>query len=166
MTNVFPIELFGSGSEVLLLSMPLLLVVANKMQNGTKNTKSKDETPLRRLAQCGDRHSCVSTLAENANQRLDAIGYTGQWEDAKATLVRILNEMERVTWVTDEGEYMHLEFRTRLLRFVDDVEFVIDDGSKQIHFRSASRVGKGDLGVNRRRMARIRQAFHRSQLRA
>jgi uncharacterized protein (DUF1499 family) len=166
MTIVFPIELSGNGSEVLLLSMPLLLVVVNNMLNNTEYTKGKDEALRRRLAPCGDRHSCVSTLAENADQRLDAIGYTGQWEDAKATLVRILNEMERVTWVADEGEYMHLEFRTRLLRFVDDVEFVIDDSSKQIHFRSASRVGKGDLGVNRRRMARIRQAFHRSQLRA
>ncbi|HEY6084419.1 MAG TPA: DUF1499 domain-containing protein [Nitrospira sp.] len=43
-----------------------------------------------------------------------------------------------------------------LLRFVDDVEFLFDDDTKTIHFRSASRVGYGDFGVNRRRMEEIR----------
>jgi uncharacterized protein (DUF1499 family) len=43
-----------------------------------------------------------------------------------------------------------------MLRFVDDVEFVFDDESKTIHFRSASRTGYGDLGVNRRRMEQVR----------
>jgi uncharacterized protein (DUF1499 family) len=39
---------------------------------------------------------------------------------------------------------------------VDDVEFVFDDESKTIHFRSASRIGYGDYGVNRDRMEAIR----------
>jgi uncharacterized protein (DUF1499 family) len=39
------------------------------------------------------------------------------------------------------------------------VEFVFDEGSKTIHFRSASRVGYGDLGVNRRRMENIRSSL-------
>jgi len=43
-----------------------------------------------------------------------------------------------------------------LLRFIDDVEFVFDDATKMIQFRSASRTGYSDLGVNRRRMEEIR----------
>jgi uncharacterized protein (DUF1499 family) len=39
---------------------------------------------------------------------------------------------------------------------VDDVEFVFDDEAKTIHFRSASRTGYGDLGVNRARMEQVR----------
>ncbi len=51
---------------------------------------------------------------------------------------------------------MHYEFTSFLLRFVDDVEFLFDDETKTIHFRSASRTGYGDLGANRRRMEEIR----------
>jgi uncharacterized protein (DUF1499 family) len=43
-----------------------------------------------------------------------------------------------------------------VLRFVDDVEVVFDDDAKTIHFRSASRTGYGDLGVNRARMEQVR----------
>ena len=56
----------------------------------------------------------------------------------------------------EEEAYLHYEFTSRLLRFVDDVEFVFDDESKTIHFRSASRIGYGDYGVNRDRMEAIR----------
>jgi len=40
-------------------------------------------------------------------------------------------------------------------RFIDDVEFLIDEDEELVHFRSASRVGRSDLGVNRKRMSKI-----------
>ncbi len=40
--------------------------------------------------------------------------------------------------------------------FVDDVEFLLDDSKKVIHVRSASRLGKSDLGINRKRIETIR----------
>jgi uncharacterized protein (DUF1499 family) len=62
-----------------------------------------------------------------------------------------------------EGDgYLWASFATRIFRFVDDVEFrmVADQGT--IHLRSASRVGYSDLGVNRRRVAEIRNRFDRA----
>lgn len=56
----------------------------------------------------------------------------------------------------EDETYLHYECTSLLLRFVDDVEFLFDEPGKIIHFRSASRVGYGDLGVNRRRMEDIR----------
>ena len=64
--------------------------------------------------------------------------------------------LPRIKLVEEDGDYLHYEFTSRLLRFVDDVEFVFDDESKIIHFRSASRIGYGDYGVNRDRMEKIR----------
>ncbi|MEC7418575.1 MAG: DUF1499 domain-containing protein, partial [Pseudomonadota bacterium] len=51
------------------------------------------------------------------------------------------------------------EARTRLLRFVDDVEFELREEAGIIAVRSASRVGYSDLGANRRRIEKIRQAI-------
>jgi uncharacterized protein (DUF1499 family) len=45
---------------------------------------------------------------------------------------------------------------TRLMRFVDDAEFYLDEKAGVIHVRSASRLGSSDFGVNRARIESIR----------
>ena len=74
---------------------------------------------------------------------------------------KVVTGMSRARIVTAEGDYLHVEFRSAVFRFVDDVEFLVDTREKNIHFRSASRMGYSDLGVNRRRMERIRAAFEK-----
>jgi uncharacterized protein (DUF1499 family) len=74
----------------------------------------------------------------------------------KAALKAVIAALPRTKLIEDEELYLHYEFRSLLLRFVDDVEFLFDEKAKIIHFRSASRVGYGDFGVNRRRMEDIR----------
>ena len=71
----------------------------------------------------------------------------------------VIGAMPRSKIVTADERYIHAEFSSGLFRFVDDVEFLIDPDTKTIHFRSASRVGRSDLGVNRKRMEEIRQRF-------
>ncbi|GAB1722476.1 MAG: hypothetical protein NTNFB01_13720 [Nitrospira sp.] len=75
---------------------------------------------------------------------------------AKEALKTIVGLLPRTKLVEETERYLHYEFTSFLLRFVDDVEFVFDEGSKLIQFRSASRTGYSDLGVNRRRMEEIR----------
>ncbi len=61
----------------------------------------------------------------------------------------------RMRIVVDEPGYVHAEARSRIFRFVDDVEMAIDAEARVVRFRSASRVGRSDFGVNRARMRRI-----------
>ena len=63
----------------------------------------------------------------------------------------------RITIRSREEHYLHAEFTSRIFRFVDDVEFLLEDGI--IHVRSASRVGRWDLGANRARIEDIRGRF-------
>jgi len=44
-------------------------------------------------------------------------------------------------------------------RFVDDVEFYLDETARVVHFRSASRMGYYDFGMNRRRMKEISEQY-------
>jgi len=62
--------------------------------------------------------------------------------------------------VTFEGNYIRAESVSAILRFTDDVEFFFDDRQKLVHVKSASRVGYSDLGVNRRRIEKIRKLFN------
>lgn len=52
----------------------------------------------------------------------------------------------------EEGGYLYFTAESSLFGFVDDVEFFFDSGAKKVHFRSASRVGNSDLGVNEKRI--------------
>lgn len=77
---------------------------------------------------------------------------------AMARLVEVLSTMPGVTVVEARPDYLYAQFTTRWLRFVDDVEFMAAPDEGVIHLRSASRLGREDLGTNRRRIEAIRAA--------
>lgn len=82
--------------------------------------------------------------------------------DADATLDRIasiIESMEGGKIVKKAPGYIYAQFTTRLMKYVDDVEFWYDPSAKVIQVRSASRLGSSDLGVNRKRIETIRQKF-------
>lgn len=83
--------------------------------------------------------------------------------DANATLDRIagiIESMEGGKIVKKEPGYIYAQFTTRLMKYVDDVEFWYDPVAKVIQVRSASRLGSSDLGVNRKRIESIRQKLN------
>ncbi|MGP0595257.1 DUF1499 domain-containing protein [Nitrospira sp. T9] len=110
-----------------------------------------------RLAPCPSSPNCVSTLSDSETHSIDPFRYNKTMAEAKGVLKQIIGEMSRSELVQEEEGYLHYEFRSLLFRFVDDVEILFDDGSKTIHFRSASRVGYSDFGVNRSRMEEVRK---------
>lgn len=113
-----------------------------------------------RLAECPDLANCVSTEAANSEYRLDPIPFTLSAEEAQRQLQAVIRSLPRSRIVTSKTGYIHAEFRSLILGFVDDVELAIDENKKIIDFRSASRIGHSDLGVNRKRMAQIRRQFN------
>lgn len=58
--------------------------------------------------------------------------------------------------IEQREDYLHAEFTTPVLKFVDDVEFWADPVAQVIQVRSASRLGRKDMGVNRRRIETLR----------
>lgn len=63
--------------------------------------------------------------------------------------------------VSEENNYIHAEFTSRILRYVDDVEFLL--GPQAIEVRSASRLGYSDLGANRARVEQLREQLLHSE---
>jgi uncharacterized protein (DUF1499 family) len=86
---------------------------------------------------------------------MDPIRYQGSVEDARLRILQIVRAFPRVAVVEDRCNYLKLEVRSAFFSFVDDVEFEFDDAAKLIHFRSASRLGYYDFGINRSRMETI-----------
>ncbi|GLR15411.1 hypothetical protein GCM10007940_00260 [Portibacter lacus] len=86
---------------------------------------------------------------------MQAIPFSGSSIAIINELEEMLGSYENTTLIEKDGNYMHFEFLTRIGNFIDDVEFLIDDKDKVIHFRSASREGYGDFNKNKRRMKMI-----------
>ncbi len=113
-----------------------------------------------KFQECPQTPNCVSTQSKGKRHGIDPINYEGSREEAKDKILKIINSLKRTTIVSITENYIHAEFKTGLFKFIDDVEFYIPEDDKIIHFRSASRVGKSDLGTNRRRMEKIRQLYN------
>jgi uncharacterized protein (DUF1499 family) len=113
------------------------------------------------LAPCPKKPNCVSSQAAAGDKKhsIEALTYSDEPTKARERLDEAIAGMKRARVVKREADYWRAEFTSSLWRFVDDVEFLFDDNSRRIDIRSASRVGYGDFGVNRRRMEEIRRRF-------
>ena len=85
--------------------------------------------------------------------------FSGDGSAAFARLKAIVAAMPGATIVTSSPGYLYAEFQTPLLKFVDDVEFLLDQPAGAIQMRSASRLGSKDFGANRKRLEAIRSRF-------
>ena len=147
--------LYGAGLVILLgVSACAAGSGENAAATGTFDPQSG------RFAPCPDSPNCVSTQATDAEHGIEPYTFTGSAAAAKSVLLAAIDAMPRSKIVAETDDYLHVEFRSRIFRFVDDVEFFIDDAGKTVQFRSASRLGYSDMGVNRKRMEEIRAKFN------
>jgi uncharacterized protein (DUF1499 family) len=110
------------------------------------------------LPPCPSSPNCVSSGDPDPDRRVDPIPFRGTAAGAREDLETVVRCLPRSKVIASSGDLVRAEFRS-LLGFVDDVEFRIDGAAGMIHVRSASRKGYWDLGVNRRRVEAIREAF-------
>lgn len=103
--------------------------------------------------------NAVSSQSTEKSTAIEPIRFEGDPDAAFLRLRSVVQNMPRSTIVTLRENYLHAEAETASLKYVDDVEFLLDAENRRIDMRSASRLGRRDFGVNRARLERIRQAF-------
>ncbi|MFX1326129.1 MAG: DUF1499 domain-containing protein [Promethearchaeota archaeon] len=108
---------------------------------------------------CPKSPNCVSTQSTSEKHKMSALSYNSSIEEAKRKIKDIIGTFKRTILISEEETYLHFEFRSATFKFVDDVEFYFDGSARLIHFRSASRVGWSDLGVNKKRMKKVSELY-------
>lgn len=110
------------------------------------------------LRACPASPNCVCSERQTEGAFVEPLTVTttvaDAWRNARQAIVENGGDI-----VTERDGYLHAQFVTPLMRYVDDVELRIDENNRLIHIRSASRVGHSDMGANRARVAKIRSAF-------
>ena len=115
-----------------------------------------------KLSACPNSPNCVSSQSSDKRHFIEPLRYEGTEQQAIQRLTDVIQGMKRCRIITIKDNYIHAEFTSAFFRFVDDVEFYFDSGTKIIHVRSASRIGYSDFGVNRKRMEEVRSLFNSS----
>jgi len=92
--------------------------------------------------------------SEVPDRDVEPLAVDGGWERLRTAIISLGGSIEG-----EEPGYLHATFRSRIFGFVDDLECRQDGAVIQV--RSASRLGWWDLGANRRRVERLREALGR-----
>ena len=145
----------------LLIVLFVILVVPLTILSCAPNP-SKVQLVDGRLRACPNSPNCVSSESDNASSRIEPLIFQDPpekaWSDLKETVRELGGEIQE----EHEG-YFWATFTSRVFRFVDDVEFRMVSTDGIVHVRSGSRVGYSDLGVNRRRVEKLRALFNQKK---
>ena len=152
--------LLSIALAVLLVVAGFALHVATATGDTVFSWKRPDNLGVKdgRLAPPKSTPNCVSSQADaaDAEHYIAPIPFKGDVPAAMAAVRKAVEGMTDATVIRQDGGYLYAEYRTKLMRFVDDVEFFYDDKAGLIHVRSASRLGRRDMGVNRARVEALR----------
>ncbi|MGJ8688827.1 MAG: DUF1499 domain-containing protein [Gammaproteobacteria bacterium] len=109
------------------------------------------------LGTCPDSPNCISSFEARESHQVAPL------QASLDQLRQVLTTLPEAAIITDQPPYLYAEFTSRLMGYVDDVEFLEDPASGLVHVRSASRLGQSDLGANRKRIEGIRATLAAGQ---
>jgi len=123
--------------------------------------KSHSGSPIglinQKLSPCPDKPNCInSEFKDDTTHFVDAMTYQEKSTDQVIQAIEIAIQKTGGEITAINEKYIAATYKSKLFRFIDDLEIRLDDDDKLIHFRSASRVGRSDLGINIKRINLIK----------
>lgn len=145
---------------IIVVSVVLLAVIALFVLGYRSNSGDVPGLAEGRLQPCPDTPNCVnSEFVSDAEHYIEPLVYPAdQAAQVLSRLKTIIQEMGG-SIQAETADYLAATFTSSIFRFVDDLEIRIDAEQNTIHLRSASRVGRSDLGANRKRVERLKSSF-------
>ncbi len=118
------------------------------------------------LPPCVDSPNCVSSQASVADVRhyIEPFKIKKSPEEAWAALKEAISSQDRMVITHESDDMLHAEATSLMLRFVDDINVILDTKNRLIHIRSASRMGHSDFGVNRKRIEALRLQLQKAHV--
>ncbi|GAB3481160.1 DUF1499 domain-containing protein [Marinomonas epiphytica] len=107
---------------------------------------------------CPSQPNCVSSQSDRTDPHfIEPIIYNGDRKEVQLAIESFLLAQGNAQIVSSSLGYVHLEIKSKLMGYIDDVEFYLPEADSAVHVRSASRVGYSDLEVNRQRVEQVRE---------
>ena len=158
------LKTLGVIAAVIVVGLPAAALVAGQMNllSGRRPQDLGARDGLLKPPVAASWNSVSSQAARHPHtdyHEIAPLRYQGDGNAAFRRLADIVQALPGATVITSQPDYLYAEFETPMLKFVDDVEFLLDQPAGVIQMRSASRLGRKDFGANRKRLEAIRQRF-------
>jgi uncharacterized protein (DUF1499 family) len=114
-----------------------------------------------KLAKMPNKPNAVSSQTDEEDKKVEALEFKVNLEDSKEKLLKSIQDYGNAKIIKNEKNYIYVIFTTGKMKYHDDVEFYFDESTKLIHFRSASRIGYSDMGLNRERYNKLREFYYK-----
>lgn len=136
----------------------IIILLVTTMKQKEENTLND---PLEWIqSSCPQSPNCVSTMLPEVDKHfISPLPFKINFQHSKQVILDILKEDAAIKNIELQEKLIYVQYIIPVFGFVDDVVFYFDQNTKEIHFRSASRIGYWDLGVNRRRMKKITKRY-------
>ncbi len=150
---------------IVIVLIVLVLAAIAAGQAGLLTGKEPPDLGVRegKLKPLSKTDNCVSSQAglypDHPQRRYAEIAPLALRGDGPVTLAKlkaVVEAMPGAKVVKSQPDYLYAQFTTKLMKYVDDVEFWYDPAAQVIQVRSASRLGKSDQGANRKRVDAVR----------
>ena len=144
---------------IIIIFLIILIVIALMVLGYRSHSGAPAGMPYGRLTKCPDKPNCVcSEYKDDTAHYIDPLIIPEITETTRNILMESIQEAGG-TIQTESTDYITAVFSSSVFGFMDDLEVRIDKNINEIQFRSASRVGHSDLGVNRKRVESIKALF-------
>jgi len=101
----------------------------------------------------------VSTQTDVPKKKVNTLAFKNSSQLTMEALKKAVQEYGGGHIETETDDYLYVIFTTSLMKYRDDVEFWLDNTNNQVHYRSSSRAGYSDMGLNRTRYNKITELY-------
>ena len=112
-----------------------------------------------KLAALSSKPNNVSSQAKDPEKRVATLPFKDSQASTLSALKKAVAAYGGAKVQAESDDYLYVVFTTSLMRYRDDVEFWLDTESQQVHYRSSSRAGYSDMGLNRKRYNKIAELY-------
>lgn len=144
----------------IVLIIVALLIVVNVVRIVVQNTRVP-ELGLEngQFKPLSKKPNAVSTQAEDVDKRVAPWPFKDSLEDTVSAIESAVNQYGGAELKSRDDNYLYYVFTTPTMHFHDDVEFYLNEKERTVEFRSASRAGYSDMGLNRKRYDALKELY-------
>lgn len=143
------LKIIGIVVLVIILVIISSMVIKNNLTPKAIGITAGQFTPL------ANTPNGVSSQVTDPSKQVQALPFKDNLETTKKHIKAACESYGQVKIITETDTYMHMVFTTGLMKYHDDVELYFDQTNKVIHYKSQSRIGYSDMGLNRKRYDEI-----------
>ena len=146
---------------IIVLAILFLLVLAMAISMALQNSRIPSNIGVKQgvLAPLPSSPNAVSSQTDDPEKRVDPFPFKGSLAETKDAIKQALSAYGDIEIKEEGPDYIHAVSTTARMKYNDDLEFYFDQENRLVHFRSASRVGYSDMGLNRERYEKLLELY-------